>query len=421
MKRSIAPLLALFLLIENGFAQTTDAGASQSDQWRSYVEPLASIGERVVPLMSDPADPQLRQELYRFLFSQISSGYMGRLYADANHPDFWPFLNQAYNTFAPNPDASYYMTPIDGKGIYRISGFRGTVPVADFQISGGTLYPLGTGAPGDTYANYELGELKTVGKDGAFDVLLSGERPAGYKGNWWKLDPRATNIIVRQFSYDWLREQDGRFAIERLDRAAIKPRPGAEEIDANLRQIPVWVETWTRASLRWLSNLRAKGLVNKVEVHDLNKSGGVSRQKYIEGLYELKDGEALIYETEMPQRCRYWNLQITDALWSSIDWMNRQTSLNGHSARIDKDGRLRIVISGTDPGVPNWIDSAGYPSGALLGRWTECSSAPTPTLTRVALEDLRKHLPTDTPVVTAAERDAAIRLRRKGAQLRRRW
>jgi hypothetical protein len=421
MKRWLG--VALLLCVQWACADdsTQEVAKAASPEWRDYVTPLAPIGERLLPLMRDPDDPQLRQELYRFLYSQISSAYMGRLYADAEHPDFWPFLNQAYNTFAPNPDASYYMTPIDGKGFYRISGFRGTVRIANFQIGGGTLYPLGTGSPGDTYANYDLDRLPGVKKDGTFDVLLSAERPAGYKGNWWKLDPRATYIIVRQFSYDWLREQDGRFAIERVDRPAIKPRQSAEQIDANLRQIPVWVETWTRASLRWLANVRAKGLVNKVSIHDNNSAGGVLTQKYIEGLFELEPGEALVYETEMPKRCRYWNLQITDALWSSIDWMNRQTSLNGHSARIDRDGRLRIVISAEDPGVPNWIDTAGYKSGALLGRWTECSSAPTPTVTKINLADVRKALPADTPTVTAEARDAAIRERRKGAQLRRRW
>ena len=108
-------------------------------------------------------------------------------------------------------------------------------------------------------------------------------------------------------------------------------------------------------------------------------------------------------------------------LMVSIDWMNRQTSLNSWSAKLDKDGKFRAVISANDPGVPNWLDTAGYGKGGIIGRWTECSSAPAPVVTKVKLADVRKYLPANTPVVTAEARDTAIRLRRKGAQLRRRW
>jgi hypothetical protein len=34
-------------------------------EWRGYVEPLLPIGERLVALVGDPEDGQLRQEVYR--------------------------------------------------------------------------------------------------------------------------------------------------------------------------------------------------------------------------------------------------------------------------------------------------------------------------------------------------------------------
>ena len=129
----------------------------------------------------------------------------------------------------------------------------------------------------------------------------------------------------------------------------------------------------------------------------------------------------MILETEVPKQCHYWSFQLTDERWSSIDWMNRQTSLNGYMAKVDKDGKFRAVISAQDPGVPNWLDSAGYARGVIQGRWDRCSSWPLPTVTKVMITDVRNHLPADTAVISAEARDAAIRLRRKGAQLRRRW
>jgi hypothetical protein len=108
-------------------------------------------------------------------------------------------------------------------------------------------------------------------------------------------------------------------------------------------------------------------------------------------------------------------------MWRSVDWMNRQSSLNGLTARLDDDGKLRIVISLADPGVPNWLDTAERNTGMIYGRWTECSEAPQTRTLKVKLGEIRAHLPPATPSVSPAERDAAIRLRRKAVQMRRRW
>ena len=138
-------------------------------------------------------------------------------------------------------------------------------------------------------------------------------------------------------------------------------------------------------------------------------------------MFEIDADEALIVETDIPERCRYWNFQLADEFWRSIDWVHRQTSLNGHTARLDADGKFRFVVSARDPGVPNWLDTVDHRTGIVYGRWTGCSSTPTPTVQRVAFAEVRKHLPPDTPRIDATQREAAIRERRTGAQLRRRW
>ena len=140
--------------------------------------------------MSDPQDPQLRQEYYRALVVELAAAYFGRVYADARHPDFWPFTTQAFNGFLNNPDDDYYATPIDDDGVYRISGFRGTVKTIDFQVGKGSFLVTGVADEdnlGITLANYDLDEHATIGDDGSFDVILSRERPAGWEGDWWEL------------------------------------------------------------------------------------------------------------------------------------------------------------------------------------------------------------------------------------------
>jgi hypothetical protein len=101
--------------------------------------------------------------------------------------------------------------------------------------------------------------------------------------------------------------------------------------------------------------------------------------------------------------------------------VHRQTSLNGAQACIDRDGRFRAVLAHRDPGLANWLDTAGNREGMLIGRWYRCSSQPTPVLVKVKFEELARLLPADAPRVTAAERQARLRERRLGAQLRRKW
>lgn len=400
----------------------SDSGGSfAADEWRSYVEQMAPLGENMTALMADPEDRNLREEVYRALMAGASCGFIGLSLGDPEHPDFFPWLSNAYNFWALSPDGVYYLAPIDGDGVYEISGYRGTVHMSDIQVSGGGIVPPhGTGHLGPTFANYDIAKLK-ADKDGAFEAILSAERPVGYEGNWLPLDRHATNILIRQFAYDWLHEVDGRFAIQRLDRPAIKPRPNADQIHKQLRMVSSWAEAMVRIGLKRTKMYEDKGLVNKLIVNELKGVGGIDGQEYIEGLFDLKPDEALIYETDVPTHCRYWNIQLTDMMWSAIDYVNRQSHLNGYMAKIDRDGKFRAVISASDPGAPNWLDTAGYNKGAVLGRWTECSSFPVPTITKVSLAEIRQYLPADTPTVTAEQRDAAIRLRRKGAQLRRRW
>jgi len=422
MKRCILfQILSICTLISiaNAAEEASPLMPNASSEWRSLTEPLLSLGERMAPLVNDIDDSQLRHEMYEFLFAHIAHGYVGVGYSSPEHPDFWPYLNIAFNNIDVNPDDMYYATPIDGKGVYRLSGYRGTVKIVDISPSGGNQFTRGDGSWGQTYANYNPDDLK-IDRDGYFEVLLSNERPAGYKGNWWKLDPDATYINIRQIASDWMHEVDARLAIERLDKPVTRPRPTPQEIETNLKQIAIWAENWAKASLIWLKGFQSLP-PNTVALKQYNDLGGVSVQTYIYGRFDLAEDEALIYEAEVPKRCRYWAIQLTDNLFRSIDWVTRQTSLNGYTGKVDKDGKFRAVIAATDPGVPNWLDDAGYKKGAMFGRWHTCSSTPTPTITKVRLADVRKYLPPDTPIVSAEEREAIIRLRQKAYQLRRKW
>ena len=185
-----------------------------------------------------------------------------------------------------------------------------------------------------------------------------------------------------------------------------------------VRYVDVWGQFW----LKYTRDLRAQGVINRLEQMRVGDDiGGLEEQYYYHGIYDLTPDEALIVETDVPRKCFYWNIHICDEQFLGVDWTNCQSSINGHQARLDSDGRFRAVVAMRDPGVPNWLDTAGFNRGQFMGRWLRSDSTPLPTAKKVPFADIRKHLPSDTPTMSPQERDASLRLRRKGAQLRRRW
>ena len=94
---------------------------------------------------------------------------------------------------------------------------------------------------------------------------------------------KATYIVVRQRAYDWINEVDGRFAIERLDVTAEKPRPTIENLKANLLGVSQMAVTYANMCLDgpWIKHLRAEGLINKVGTKNYAALSGHANQFYV--------------------------------------------------------------------------------------------------------------------------------------------
>jgi len=204
-------------------------------QWPDYLGTLAGAGE-LLDLLPDPADAQARQELYRLLFLSLGTGFM-TAFADPDHPDFVAAVHTVFNASSTNPDFLYLQASVDGAGIYRITGVRGTALFVHGDIAAGGLGVMDELGP--SVGQFDLDALD-IQTDGSFEILLSADRPSGYDGNWVRLDPRARTIVLRQASYDWGREIDGRFTIERVDRPLKPARLSAAETasPATARRIP---------------------------------------------------------------------------------------------------------------------------------------------------------------------------------------
>ncbi len=390
MDSALKPLIDYFGPIE-------DAVAELANTWR-------------------PNDPAYRADLYRQVMMHLSFGYFLSFTADAEHPDWIPLYNPVF-ACQPNPDDIYVMSPLRDDLTYRVSGSRGTVSKLIFVTQGG--------APGTVADLHGYGSVNSideadfaVGPDGRFEIVFSARRPDGHRGNWSELKPGADTIVARYRMIDWENEIDPQLSIECLDPVPLKPRLTQGDILRRLEQLVRVPVNQNKLFYKMQNDILSAVGYNVIQPV---RYPGLDKQLYWPAVFQLDDGEALIVETDMPAVVPYWNIQLNDPHFNAVEYVYRISSINGSTAVIDSDGKLRAVIALEDPGVPNWLDPAGYNEGTLYGRWYDADTLPLPVIKRVKLASLREYLPADTPFVTPDQRRAQLRARVRAAQRRRRW
>jgi hypothetical protein len=360
-----------------------------------------------------------RQDLDRLVLAATAGAYLSYVCADPARPTFLPLWNFGINMAGPNPDYVYLVADVDPAGTYRMTGHRGASRFVDIAQSGWVMLGIAReGEPAGPLPTHDLDSLVIDG-DGRFSVVISAERPAAYEGDWWRLDPACLKLMVRSCACDWANEIDARLAIVRLDDVPAMSRP---DLARRMANVPRWAEGIIGFDIKLAQRYRAAQGVNNLRISQRMRDGkGLAGQLNYDAWYEVEADEALIIDTAVPQTYRYWQMQVADDRLSTVDWVYRQSSLNDFQARIDSDGRFRAVISARDPGVPNWLDNAGNRCGILQMRLNRASSIPDPIIKRVRVEEVRDHVPSDTPFVAPDARQAALLRRAQAAQMRRLW
>jgi hypothetical protein len=396
--------------------------------WDSFVDRLRELPEVVLAKLPERVrdDPQVRQELGRKMQSALIFSAFDSLAGDGDYPFFRPGNGFIFNFGQPNADTIYRLAKVTPGGTYRLRGKPGALRIAIIAQRG--PFPCEPGGeagqeqPGASLAHHDINALP-VDAEGWFVVILSPVRPEGHDGEWWQLQPYTNKLWFRGVNADWRNTDVPTLSIERLDiPPGGRPRPSAEYLEEQLRWLGEAVTFYAGVEMAHIENMRQAGFINeKLTYYDTTEVVGLEGQFYFECAYELADDEALIVEAKIPPVCEYWSVMLTDEVFETIDWHNNHSSLNDTQARVDGDGVIRFVISARDPGVPNWLDTLGHPSGQFQGRWFRSEGATLPTARKVAFADIGKHLPADTPRVSPEERDRVLRERRKWLQQSRLW
>lgn len=365
-------------------------------------EPLAN-GEGV------PSSPADRAEGLRYLLRFLAAGINVCIeHADPDHPEWTRMMDWRERWGLDNPDCLYLLAAVRGDAAYRIHGDPGSACHLDVQVNSGH-YALG-----------DVGAIQTIGSlpgdalernaDGSVDVWLGGD-PRG--ANWIELAPSAEFVLFRQLFADWETERPAQVTIERVGGAISEPRPRTDQMATRIDRLRRWMSDggalWERMSRVMLAI--PPNTLRVAEPDQSREHSGTAGQSYVMGNFTCAPGEAVILELT-PPACHYWGLHLATWWWEAIDFGTRQSSLNHAQAELDADGVFRAVIAHEDPGVPNWLDTAGHERGTLIARFLRPEGRLEPTTRVVPLAEVRGAIPDGTRAVSPDERRDALARRR---------
>ncbi len=378
--------------------------------WDRLVDSLARAGQ-VMRSDRAPGEETDQAAGYRHLLVLLALGIDEALRgSDPYRPHFAPAnVDNVLKWGMDCPDAAYTGASIRGDATYVVRGRRNSVRYLGFQIMGGMA----------STGNLVADDLE-LDADGRFELVLSaGEHP----GNWMPLDEASSSLVVRQFFYDWSGETGADLSIECTERP---PDPDGDAapgpllaggMGSQLEALGEFVEASIEFWLDVEEGGRAQGVNCFREPAALTPMGAAAENVSTWGSWSLKDDEALLIEVTPPDAL-YWSVSLGNFWWETIDYANRQSSLNGHQAVLDADGVFRAVVAHTDPGVANWLDTAGNHHGAMIFRWLRAAGAPVPSVREVPFAGLEAALPAGTARIDPVRRRQVIEARRAAVQRR---
>lgn len=351
------------------------------DVWRDFCRRLEAAGE-IVTGFDAATNPLDRAEGYRYLTRLLRIALDMQLeHADPDFPSFYAASHETAKIGADNPDNIYMNATISGTRAYRIRGRRGTVPILSFGTKANRYAIDGTMA--------STGELDAAdmafAPDGSFEILVSRE-PA--PGNWLPLAEDSSMLLVRQTFLDRAKEIPASVTIEAVDGPAHPAPLSPDRLEAALERVTGFVAGTAHTFVQWAGDFRA-GQMNRLATVDQTRffrAGGDPTIFYLHGWWQLEPGEALRIDTRIPE-CSFWNFQLDNVWMESLDYRHHRIHVNGHSARLNDDSTLTLVIAARDPGFGNWIDTAGHHQGTMLLRWTGATDHPVPDTKVIRIDD----------------------------------
>jgi hypothetical protein len=392
------------------------------DGWLSFCDRVRAAGERVFKDECGATEVE-RSSGFRYLTQNVGQAFEIFLEnRDSRHPFPQPFCSPIRKIGCDNADCTYHQAWINDRDTYRISGRRGSARMFNIALQGpwmGNLHePFG-----DTPIDNLFGEDLEVGPNGEFELWL-GRDP--HEGNWLQLKPGSRKLFFRQYFDRW-DEEPAQIRIERVGPVDPPPPLSAdvllEAMHAAGKFVYDAVDVWPDL---FNERYRLEDHINAFVARRANAKPGVTvaysedvdekRGRIISHMsWALRPEEAMIIEFEPPS---FWQVTNMNIFGASLDFRYRQVNLTSGNSALDSDHMVRLVMTHSDPGFANWIDTQGHAHGWMHFRNVRSRDLPDLRTRVVPFDDLDRELSATSPKVTPEERDAELR-RRSDAYARR--
>ena len=331
---------------------------------------------------------------HRALMHYLQWGLVGLFERDPAAPRFHRIVDPDRKVLGDNPDAVYFDAPISADHGYRVTG----------EIKGATYVSITveSGAAWGSMDNQVVGVLNDesfdIDADGRFEILLGGEPR---QRNWLALPEGAGSIITRHYFEDATHAaaDPARVPAMRIEvvprggdpdapngtpdapdaapagtpAAAPPPRPSDTTVAAGIRRVAALVRELT-VDRPPTGQSQPRSWISRVpnEFPPPGKPGDLGLAAfdaaYAMAPFLIGPDEAVVIRARWPQ-CRYANVCLWNRHLQTFDYASRSISLNRAQTVADADGRFTAVISHTDPGVGNWLDTEGRPFGIVYWRF----------------------------------------------------
>ena len=206
------------------------------------------------------------------------------------------------------------------------------------------------------------------------------------------MTPESGVLIVRQTFLDRRTEIPAELHIERINCSPDEKRPAplsSSQLDEGLRSASTLVAGASLLFAKWARDFQKHtNTLPRFDQEMSNQAGGDPNIAYFHSHWRLAADEALVIEATPPE-CESWNFQLNNYWMESLDYRYHTIHTNKHLADYESDGSVRLIVTHQDPGLPNWLDTAGHTSGTMCFRWIRAEENPVPATRVVKLPELQ--------------------------------
>ncbi len=336
------------------------------EDWKAFCSLLADAAA-VLERDDLGLDDFDRAEGLRYL-ARLTENAVGATLGTAtpSHPAF-RLLSNGFGM--DNPDNHYLGSPINPELDYIVRGRRGNLAYLSFAAQNQNFAAKDsiTGGAGHLQGD----ELETDG-DGRFEIVASQrEQP----GNWLRLASDSSLLLARQTRADPAVEEFVEVDIECIGVDDPPPPLVSGAVPDQLLVAALYAIGAASWFADWVSPWRDTPNAFRLGDPDQQRLlGGDPNILSQSGYFAFEPDEALIIEVT-PPTCAYWNFQVAN-MWAECLDVRRRVWINHRSASLEPDGSVRLVVAHSDPGHPNWIDTAGHRHGTMHMRFVNADGHP---------------------------------------------